>query len=829
MRRRLLATTGTAVVLALGLSACGGGGGGGGPSKLPAPPPAPAPAPAPAPTPTPTPAPAPAPTPTPTPTPAPAPAPTPTPTPAPAPAPTPTPTPAPAPAPTPTPTPPPAPPPSPTPTSYNTTEYQNSAYAVAANAISAYNAGATGKGIKIGVIDSGINPALAEFAGRIDPASKDVAGNRGVSDEGGHGTAVSAVAAAGRNGTGTMGVAFDATIVSMRADSPGSCADTSEDGGCSFNDSAISAGLDAARLAGARVINISLGGSAPGSSLMAAMNRAVTAGIVLVISAGNDGEKPEGINPDPFALIPAQNLGPNIIIAGSIGAPNGSGGTDLNQISIFSNRAGTGAQWYLAALGYRDRAPDETGTNYYWSGTSFSAPTISGAVALLAQAFPNLTGAQIVDILFKSADDLGTVGTDAIFGRGRLNIATAFKPIGTTTLAGSQVVVDGSSGSELPTAAGDGGSDGDPNTPLGAIILDGYSRAFVLDLAKTLRVARQAEPLGRALQGGVRSGLATAGPVTFAMTVSERRDLPQGFALSRLGIGPDDARRSRLIAGSAVAQIDQKTAIALGFSEGAKAMERRLSGLQNEAFLIAKDISSDPGFAAKRDGSVAVRRNIGSVGVTMSGETGSVWQDVRTSATGSPYRWAGVSLDRKFGNSWLSAGVGRLEEKQTLLGGRMGNVLGGGGSTTMFADLEARRELGSGISAALTARRGWTNFAGGKFQTGAYGFDLAKRGLLNDGDRIGFRLSQPLRIENGGFSMLLPTSFDYSTMTATNSLVDYSLSPSGRELNAELNYGSAVLGNKGWLGGNLFVRRQPGHIAGAEDDYGAAIRFSLGF
>ena len=60
----------------------------------------------------------------------------------------------------------------------------------------------------------------------------------------------------------------------------------------------------------------------------------------------------------------------------------------------------------LAALGYRNRTLNQEGTAYYYSGTSFSAPTITGAVALLAQAFPNLTGAQIVDILFKSADDL---------------------------------------------------------------------------------------------------------------------------------------------------------------------------------------------------------------------------------------------------------------------------------------------------------------------------------------------------------------------------------------------------------------------------------------
>src|SRR5206468_1713690 len=134
-----------------------------------------------------------------------------------------------------------------------------SQYSVVSNAIAAYNAGATGAGIKIGIVDTGINPNLDEFTGRIDPASGDVAGTRGVSDEGGHGTAVSAVAAAARNNSNTMGVAFNATIVSERTDDPGSC---SQKDGCQFYDPAIAAGIDAARLAGAKVINLSLGGSA---------------------------------------------------------------------------------------------------------------------------------------------------------------------------------------------------------------------------------------------------------------------------------------------------------------------------------------------------------------------------------------------------------------------------------------------------------------------------------------------------------------------------------------------------------------------------------------
>jgi hypothetical protein len=689
------------------------------------------------------------------------------------------------------------------------------------NAIAAYNAGATGAGVKIGIVDSGINPNLAEFAGRIDSASGDVAGSRGVSDDGGHGTAVSAVAAAARNNSGTMGVAFNATIVSERADSPGSCSGTD---GCQFYDPAIASGIDAARLAGAKVINLSLGGSAPGGTLINAMQRAVNAGIVLVISAGNDGTDPtKGANADPFALIPAQDFPGSVIIAGSVGVASGTG-TDASQISDFSNRAGTGAAYYLMALGYRDRAPDETGTQYYWSGTSFSAPAITGAVALMAQAFPNLTGKQIVSILFQTADDLGASGVDSIYGHGRMNIQRAFQPIGQTSLADSKVPVTGQSG-DMPSAAGDAAT----GKSMGAIILDGYNRAFVMNLAATLRQANADHPLSRSLQNDVRVNSAEAGPISIAMTVRERHDLARGYTVDRLGIGPEDLRKSRLIAGSAVARLDNKTAIAFGFSEGAKAMERRLTGANAGAFLIANDVAGNPGFAAKRGTSMAVRHEFGRTGVTFSGETGDVWQEVKTSATGSPYRYTSVAVDRSFGSNWLSLGISRLDEKQTLLGGRMSGVLGSGGASTTFLDAETRHNFGGGWNSTLTARRGWTDFSGGKFQTGAYAFDLAKLGVLSDRDTLGFRLAQPLRVEHGGFAMMLPTSYSYVTETATDSLARMSLTPSGREIDAELSYGSSLLGGNAWLGGNLFYRRQPGHIASARDDKGAAIRFTLGF
>jgi hypothetical protein len=65
-------------------------------------------------------------------------------------------------------------------------------------------------------------------------------------------------------------------------------------------------------------------------------------------------------------------------------------------------------------------------------------------------------------------------------------------------------------------------------------------------------------------------------------------------------------------------------------------------------------------------------------------------------------------------------------------------------------------------------------------------------------------------------------------MTPGYSIVRSSLVPRGREIDAELSYGRRWLSD-GWIGGNLFYRRQPGHVQSAPSDAGAAVRLSLDF
>ena len=304
----------------------------------------------------------------------------------------------------------------------------------------------------------------------------------------------------------------------------------------------------------------------------------------------------------------------------------------------------------------------------------------------------------------------------------------------------------------------------------------------------------------------------------------------RGFATpERLGIGPDDARRARLVAGTVVAKLDAKTRAAFGISQSAKDLERKLTGASAGAFLIARD-SNEPGFAARRGAAGAVRRELGAgLGLTLSGEQGNVDRRIKIDNQVEDYRLASVGVDHGVGRrGWVSLGATRLDERRTLLGGRISDTLGGGGgSTTTFVDGEYRHDFGSGVGATIAARRGWTTFGGGKFSTAAYSLDLAKSGLFNGGDRLGLRLSQPLRVEHGGFAMLLPTSYDYATGSAGESVSRYSLTPSGREIDAEFGYSTTI--GRGWMGANLFARRQPGHIAREPTDLGAAMRYSLEF
>jgi hypothetical protein len=731
--------------------------------------------------------------------------------------------------------PPPSPPPPPpivqAPISQDDPEYLRSNAAVTSRAIAGWNLGATGRGVSVAVIDSGINPDLAEFAGRIHPASRDVASNRGVVDNEGHGTAVSGVIGAARNRSGPMGVAFESMIMSFNTASPDNCDDKTV---CKHSDTAIGQAIDLARQNGARVINISLGGDGVGSVVLDAAQRAAQAGIVVVISAGNESKA----DPSRFALETASRVGAgHVIIAGSLGVPvNGdpSQGTDIGQLSNTSNRAGAGAQHYLAALGYRVRTFDQNGTAFLYSGTSFSAPVISGAAALLAQAFPNLTGRQIVEILFATADDLGDPGVDSVFGHGRLNIERAFQPRGEIKAAGSGIPLSASINGSTSGAMGDAGKQS-----FGAIVLDGYSRAFVLDLARTLSQAPQERLLTRGMQIGLSRTHATAGSANVSISILEDHLALPKVSFTHAEMTYEDSRRARAVAGHALARLNKDTAVAFGFSESGRALEQLLSGERGNGFLVADDPKSRAGFLANASNAVAVSHNLGSVALTVMAEHGLIGLQGAVRPTGFDqdgprYALSSVTAARRIGAADLRIGTTRLREEETVLGGHFS--FAPGESASWFFDVGGGYELGSGWSLDARYRSGWTSMPGdnglvqgGRISLNAWAADVQKLHAFIPGDRLAFRVTQPLRVRSGGYLMMLPVSYDYLDESVGFQLSELSLAPRGRELAFETTYGLSVFEGAGWLSANAYLRREPGHIQSHRADLGAAFRLNVSF
>ena len=244
-------------------------------------------------------------------------------------------------------------------------------------------------------------------------------------DTDGHGTHVSGIIAASKNGLGVHGVAHDATLLAINADNAG----------FDYND--VADAIDYAVSQGADVINMSLGtdGFFTHAPLQAAITRAVNAGVILVAAAGNSSL------PDP--AFPA-NLAINDEAKGMLFAVVA---TDDNEaIASFSNQAGNLVlHRVVSAPGDSIVSTTNDGATGTQSGTSMAAPMVSGAIALLKSKYADLSGEEIASLMFTSTQDLGTTGVDSVFGQGLIDldkatasqISLSFNISGTTTVDGA--------------------------------------------------------------------------------------------------------------------------------------------------------------------------------------------------------------------------------------------------------------------------------------------------------------------------------------------------------------------------------------------------------
>jgi hypothetical protein len=598
----------------------------------------------------------------------------------------------------------------------------------------------------------------------------------------------------------------------LRVDQPGTCPSA-----CDFDSSDIAAGIDAARVAGARVINLSFGGD-DSSNILDAVRRATAAGIIVVVAAGNQGSSA----PTKLAAALA-SLAPNqVIIVGALGQ-GVEWNTNYNEISSISNRAGPFSHSYLAAPGHLIHAVLNTGQVDFISGTSFSAPVVTGAVSLIAEAFPTLSSKQILQLLFMTADDLGSPGVDVIYGNGRLNIGRAFQPVGTITLAGSTVVVSSFQNGTTPTAAGDAAAKEDLN----ATILDDFGRAFGINLARTLSRPREDLPLSRLGWGQSRTSVAELGPFAVAMTSRSPRQL-NGFHRNLLGseVHGEDRGRATILSATAAATLRPGSAIAFQWRGSAKAVEDFLAGAPRRPSLLTKDVVADHGFIPSRQTAFGVRQNLGKLALMASYESGEVWNGhlVRSRAR---YRAVSASLERRTRNSSYLVRYTRLREGDTVLGGTFASLFGRQGSSTSFLDVSASVHAGHGWTIGGDFRRGWTKFAAGSMSTTAYALQLSKNRVWSLYDQLVLRVSRPLAVDSGGILMTLPVDYDYFRKLPSYDRRQMSLVPNVKEIAVEGGY-SWMIGHANF-NANLFGRLHPNHVSDAKPEVGAAFRAKLNF
>ncbi|MDZ4389470.1 MAG: S8 family serine peptidase, partial [Gemmatimonadales bacterium] len=263
------------------------------------------------------------------------------------------------------------------------------------NAPAAWSAGVTGAGVKVGIMDSGIDIAHPDLgvSGGFDfttssasPTAYD--DNIGICN--GHGTHVAGIVAARQNGSGVVGVAPDAQLYSLKVFEIIS-------GGCKAWGSNQIAALDWAVANGIKVVSISIGGTNFSQSYQDAVTAATNAGVVVVAAAGN--------NSSNILNFPGAYSG--VTAVGSVNSSN-----------IRSSWSNTGDNLWLAAPGEGIVSTMPGGGTGSKSGTSMATPHVSGLAALYFQSSPGASAAQVRNALRDVAIDIDAPGWDVGTGWG---------------------------------------------------------------------------------------------------------------------------------------------------------------------------------------------------------------------------------------------------------------------------------------------------------------------------------------------------------------------------------------------------------------------------
>jgi thermitase len=267
--------------------------------------------------------------------------------------------------------------------------------------------------VKVAVVDTGVDYTHPALKGKIDTADgyNFVNNTTNAMDDNGHGTHLSGIITTNTpisstsNTTGLLGIDgnLDVQIIPVKVlDSSGS-----------GDSDIIAKGIQWAADKGADIINLSLGmkGSIP--EIDSAIQYATDKGSLVVVAAGND-------DTDCTDYSPASNSNVYTVSA-------------LNMYDRKAYYSNYGSKVEASAPGDNILSTVPNGKYEFMSGTSMATPIVSAVAAMIKAQNPNLTPAEIKQILDKSAKDLGTNGRDVYYGFGKVDAYNALKLINQTS------------------------------------------------------------------------------------------------------------------------------------------------------------------------------------------------------------------------------------------------------------------------------------------------------------------------------------------------------------------------------------------------------------
>jgi hypothetical protein len=677
-----------------------------------------------------------------------------------------------------------------------------------------------GKGMLLGVVDTGIATNSPFFAtGQVSTSLSSCAAlsfkcSNGVYDDNGHGTAVAAIAAGNKLFPGTsnyggyivsagsaVSVAPNANIVAEKVlNAAGSGYSTD-----------VANGIKKAADAGAAVINVSITYSSTADTI-AAINYATSKGAFIVWAGGNSSVNLlSGANTNGLTA----NAINHLVFAGSVNSKN--------VISTFSNKPGTGAlvntgvnttyasRWIMAPgesilAPYSPTQPSAWG---YWSGTSMSAPIVSGSLILLESAWPILkTNGTAANLLLTTATDLGTKGVDTSYGNGLVNLNMAFQPYGTlsvTAANGKQLAVPSITGSMLSSGAL-GNLTAVQTKLANYTAFDTYARNFSVNLSSLIK-----SPSASAQLNPLPSNVKTT-PLAIKLADGTEVSTWQSEPLTAIDhLGEFDYNPANTLENKAMyLAVDFKDGTSLAFGNGYPAQYAYGQAFfgNHDMAMLTSQLSTD-GLSTLADGGLMM-----SYGMRLSPEARLAvsWSGSAEQLSSNPNATMRDASNIKLGlsyqlNQQLTGGltVSALSENNGLLGSSYNAdsaISFNQNNHSYSVGLSAGYQLNENSSILVETSFGFTQSAKGSgliagtsnIQSQSFGASFMQKNLVNDNDHLILSVKQPLRVTSGQAGVLMPTVDEFGYAVYNTEWA--SLVPDGHQTDYKISYDTPLGSNK---------------------------------